>query len=69
MTQIQMKDLVAEANLTHHHTLTNPLLKTVFSLWMNVELPNATISSLGKSIPSPTRTNHTLKYSIRVIPE
>ena len=51
MTQIQMKDSVAEANLTHHHTLTNPLLKTVFSLWMNVELPNAIVSSLVKSIP------------------
>ena len=58
MTQIQMKYSVAEANLTHHPTLTSPPLKTAFSLWMNVELPNAIVSSLGKSIPSPTLTKH-----------
>ena len=44
--QIQMKNSVAEANLTHHPTLTSPLLKMAFSLWMNVELPNAIVSSL-----------------------
>ena len=44
--QIQMKDSVAGANLTHHHSFTSPLLKMTFSLWMNVELPNAIVSSL-----------------------
>ena len=51
MTHIRMKDSVAEANLTHHSTLTSPPLKMAFSLVMNVELPNAIVSSLGKSIP------------------
>ena len=64
-----MKHFAEEANLTHYHSFTNPPLKASLSFMTNVELQNATISSLGKSIPSPMRTNHTLKYSIRVIPE
>ena len=69
MTHIRMKDSVAEANLTHHPTLTSPLLKTAFSFVMNVELPNAIVSSLGKSIPSPTLTNTTLKRTHTAVVE
>ena len=69
MTQTRTKHFAEEANLTHHHSLTSPLLKMAFSFVMNVELPNTIVSSLGKSIPSPTLTSHTLKRTHTAVVE